>query len=179
MSWYIAIQHIHLQRLVCVLLCICSWRGPVPILHHHDEFAGHRELREAHLLVFHESGGVREANGKQPDRDQPDGQQSDGDWHWHIIVPTSLPSDGQTDQQHDAAAKWLSLELGCAMAFRLDCKASSEFSLLVMDNTFTAHDQYSQFEHQPARPAYQQPASDFGARLNGTCLSALTGVSLI
>lgn len=41
------------QQILCLLLCLSTWRGPVPMLHHHDAFQDSTQ-RERHEHHFHE-----------------------------------------------------------------------------------------------------------------------------
>ncbi len=41
------------QQILCLLLCLSTWRGPVPMLHHHDAFQDSTQ-RERHEHQFHD-----------------------------------------------------------------------------------------------------------------------------
>jgi len=40
------------SRLLCLLLCVTAWRGPLPLLHDHDAMANW-SARNAHSVQFH------------------------------------------------------------------------------------------------------------------------------
>lgn len=60
-----------MHTFVCIVLAICSWRGPVPVLHHHAQYPA--DLRQQHLAIFHETSA-----------DNADGCD---EWHWHLALP--------------------------------------------------------------------------------------------
>lgn len=66
-----------LRQMLCLLLCACSWRGPVPVMHHHDQMPSQPAVQQSHLAVFHS------------DADDT----GSADWHWHFVLPQSLPTD--------------------------------------------------------------------------------------
>ncbi len=69
--------------LVCVL-CLCAWRGPIPVAHCHAEVIS-PQLME-HLLKHH--GGDATAI------------ESLREWHWHFVMPH--PTDRHEGETNDA-----------------------------------------------------------------------------
>ena len=67
--------HRRIQIFLSLLLCVLTWRGPVPMLHHHEEFAGDTAAIQTHEAVFHPGS---------PGKDLQE-------WHWHFVVPAALP----------------------------------------------------------------------------------------
>lgn len=51
-----------LQRVLCLLLCVCSWGGPVPILHSHESLRLMGRL-DQHLSVYHRSSLSLDSTG--------------------------------------------------------------------------------------------------------------------
>ena len=67
-----------LQRLMCLLLCVCSWNGPIPLLHNHETLRLSGQLPQ-HLQCFHRTCGSAETCGV----------------HWHFASVRDI--DGQGD----------------------------------------------------------------------------------
>lgn len=62
------------------LLCLASWRGPLPVLHGHDLAPAIMETPASvmtHIHRFHSHG----------DLSQP------GHWHWHLLLPWEEPTE--------------------------------------------------------------------------------------
>lgn len=61
------------QQVLCLLLCVCTWRGPVPVLHNHASLpdAAHRQQHSLTCHVAVEASAV------------PPGET---DWHWHFAL---------------------------------------------------------------------------------------------
>ncbi|MCA9054623.1 MAG: hypothetical protein KDA75_12350 [Planctomycetaceae bacterium] len=76
------------RRVLCLLLAICLWRGPVPLCHLHADSAETSDLAGPslawHLQWFH--GGAFAPS------------ESLG-WHWHFVVPGDSDGDGQRDAE--------------------------------------------------------------------------------
>lgn len=102
-----------IQTFLSLLLCALSWRGPVPVLHHHDEFSADTTAMRTHEAAFHPG-----ASGKNP-----------REWHWHFVVPGALPAgeplSDRTSCPSDimclACALAVSSEAGCG---RMSCDLS-------------------------------------------------------
>jgi hypothetical protein len=45
------------SRLLCLLLCVTAWRGPLPLLHDHDAMAD-LSARTAHSVQFHADNSI-------------------------------------------------------------------------------------------------------------------------
>jgi hypothetical protein len=58
-----------LQRVLCLLLCVCSWEGPVPILHTHESLRLSGLLNQ-HLLAHHSTSVSVDPAGV----------------HWHFVL---------------------------------------------------------------------------------------------
>ncbi len=65
------------QQVLCVLLCFCCWRGPVPVFHHHDFLDETQAVRESHAQVYHHDCDASCCH----------------EWHWHLITPAAVPGD--------------------------------------------------------------------------------------
>jgi hypothetical protein len=48
-----SINHRTFQQVLCLLICVCAWRGPVPVLHDHDAVKS-SELQTRHAQAFHD-----------------------------------------------------------------------------------------------------------------------------
>ncbi len=87
-------KHISRRRqLLCALLCVCSWRGPVPMVHHHDQLAEQSVVRRSHLCVFHDDAWSDSCN----------------DWHWHLVTPVSAPAENPEASETYLIQEFLSL----------------------------------------------------------------------
>ena len=76
------------RRLLCLLLALCLWRGPLPLCHLHADSAESTGLAGPsltwHLQWFH-PGTLS-------------GSESFG-WHWHFVLPGDADGDGQRDAE--------------------------------------------------------------------------------
>ncbi len=90
-----------LHTFVCILLCIGSWRGPVPVIHHHAQYDS--EVRERHEHRFHaEMTGCCEL---------------ESDWHWHLAIPGE--DDGNLPSREKSFPSEI-LTLACRVAIETD-----------------------------------------------------------
>ncbi len=55
-------NHRTLQQVVCLLICVCAWRGPVPVLHDHHAMTD-LELQNRHTQTFHHGQELDEITG--------------------------------------------------------------------------------------------------------------------
>lgn len=102
------------QRLLCGLLCVCSWRGPVPVAHHHDQLSSRQDMQRSHVAVFHAAAAAPgEAQAVQADLNE---------WHWHFVLPDSLPTDKPGTPAERAVPELLSL--ACCVALHGDLLTS-------------------------------------------------------
>lgn len=76
------------RQLWCVLLCVLSWRGPVPVLHCH---AGDAEADNIHL--------VEHLNAYHPSHDTAD------DWHLHVMLMSDLVAGSCDDDEGEPATE--------------------------------------------------------------------------
>lgn len=68
-----------LQRLMCLLLCVCSWNGPMPLLHNHESLRLSGLLPQ-HLSCFHRACKGTESSGL----------------HWHFASVRDIYGEGDT-----------------------------------------------------------------------------------
>lgn len=78
------------RRVICLLLCLAIWRGPLPVWHEHEAPSDLHTLTPqlaAHLRTWH----------ARPHHEQRD--HADEKWHWHVFVPWQVPlfPDGEDD----------------------------------------------------------------------------------
>lgn len=154
-------QSSRLHTFVCVVLAICSWRGPVPVLHHHDQYSA--DLRQQHLAIFHEtsaeSAGVCD------------------EWHWHLALP------GDADPTQDCSSKNVPADVyTLAFCVALDGNSQSmAFESLVFQwmNCQTVSGISPEPVRDQASLLADQQQAIFTDRLCLHDLSSLTGVALI
>ena len=109
-------NHRTLQQVLCLLICVCAWRGPVPVLHDHDAVKG-SEFQTRHAQAFHNGQRIDEVVGL----------------HWHLGFPEDVT--GEECPARDEAAPELtlfacataatSLEVSAAASFRLELNATN------------------------------------------------------
>ncbi len=99
MTGLLTLHGSRMQRLICLLVCMCAWRGPVPVLHQHDLLQADSENLARHMERFHSClPGCAEA------------QWAGNDWHWHFALP-SQPTE------HDGEPAWPDVPPELAAAF--------------------------------------------------------------
>ncbi|MEZ6061771.1 MAG: hypothetical protein R3C19_15595 [Planctomycetaceae bacterium] len=147
------------QRLLCLLLCVCAWRGPVPIVHHHESLRNSAVRYARHIAAFHEC--------------PEDG--CDNKWHWHLAMPDQPPND-------DDEASWPEVPVDLTAAFAVVTAQSSGNMAapdLDMDDQISA----ALYRLNAAEPRQRRPCSgDAGSFLQSFAgsapMCALTGVAL-
>ncbi|MCA9081473.1 MAG: hypothetical protein KDA58_12995 [Planctomycetaceae bacterium] len=77
-------------RLLCLLLCAATWRGPLPWLHQHADAANaglHEAQTVEHCRQYHGNGLATVCS----------------DWHWHVLLPWTqgAQDNEQTPVDHD------------------------------------------------------------------------------
>jgi hypothetical protein len=70
-------------RLLCLLLCLATWRGPLPWIHEHEDNPTTTALA-GHLAAYH--AGSHDHHG----------------WHWHVLMPFGRCPCGE---DHDDTAR--------------------------------------------------------------------------
>ena len=152
-------NHRSLQQVLCLLICVCAWRGPVPVLHDHDAVRG-SELQIRHAQAFHNGQRVDEIIGL----------------HWHLGFPEDIT--GEKCPPRDEAAPELSLFASTAAVS--SCEISAAASLQLKLNVLTAPYVVSESDEASsssrglsARCAFLQTL------LSELPLSAVTGVCVV
>jgi len=152
-------NHRTLQQVVCLLVCFCAWRGPVPVLHDHHALTG-SGLQERHIEAFHDGQPIDEVVGL----------------HWHLAFPEDL-----TDDQcpvRDEATPELPL-FACASA-ALSCESSDVQTMQLILRACTEHfvSDVVILNHVPL-PCTSRPRSFLQTLLSEIVLSEVTGVCLV
>jgi hypothetical protein len=130
-------------------------------MHHHDQLPSQPAVQRSHLAMFHSD---------------PEDTGS-ADWHWHFVLPQSLPTDEQDSPATRTVPEFLSLaccfviggELLNAAAFpefRKQAVVAPEFPLVL--NARLAADR------DPDRPR-----SFLSSMTSSAPVAALTGVAII
>ena len=147
-------KHRTLQQVLCLLICVCAWRGPVPVLHDHDAVRG-SELQTRHAQAFHNGQRVDEIVGL----------------HWHLGFPEDVT--GEKCPARDEAVPELTL-FACATAsnsFELTAVASLQLEFKALSASYLVSAEASLASRRADEPcAFLQPL------LNELPLSAVTGV---
>jgi hypothetical protein len=98
------------HRLICLLLCVTVWNGPVPVLHSHEVYSDTSSL-QVHIDEFH--SGVKCSVSSEP--------------HWHLVFVDELAHDltaGETS--HDCPV--LPLQVMQESPVASDCTVCAESS---------------------------------------------------
>ncbi|MCA9009368.1 MAG: hypothetical protein KDB01_06460 [Planctomycetaceae bacterium] len=69
-------QHRSVQQAICLLVCLCAWRGPVPVLHDHAALSD-LALQSRHSQKFHDGLCVEAVIGL----------------HWHLAFPEDITGE--------------------------------------------------------------------------------------
>ena len=152
-------NHRTLQQAVCLLICVCAWRGPVPVLHDHQALTD-SGLQERHVQAFHEGQRIDEIVGM----------------HWHLAFPEDVT--GEQCPVRDEATSELSL-FACASAVLTFASAETEamlFTLRVSTEDFVSN---VAILNDAPQQAGGEPRSFLQTLLSEIPLSALTGVCLV
>ncbi len=152
-------KHRTLQQVLCLLICVCAWRGPVPVLHDHDAVRG-SELQTRHAQAFHNGQRVDEIVGL----------------HWHLGFPEDVT--GEKCPARDEAVPEQTL-FACATAsnsFEMTAAASLQLEL----NALTAPYVVSVSDEASLSPrVLSAPCAFLQTLLSELPLSAVTGVCRI
>lgn len=102
-------KHRSLQQAICLLVCVCAWRGPVPVLHDHAALSD-LELQSRHSHVFHDGLQTEAVVGL----------------HWHLAFPEDVT--GEESPARDESTSDLPLfACASAVAYMEVVNASAEY----------------------------------------------------
>lgn len=152
-------NHRTLQQAVCLLICVCAWRGPVPVLHDHHALAD-SNLQERHSQAFHDGQQIDEIAGL----------------HWHLAFPEDVT--GEQSPIRDEATAELPL-FACASAALTFASAESHamlFTLSACAADFVSNVVILNVAPQQAR---NELRSFLQSLLSENPLSTVTGVCLV
>ena len=150
-------KHRTLEQALCLLICVCAWRGPVPVLHDHDGVRN-SELQIRHAQAFHNGQRIDEIVGL----------------HWHLGFPEDVT--GEKCPARDDATPELPL-FACATAAN-SCEVSAAASLQLELNASNASYVVSAEASVPSRGA-NEPCAFLQTLLSELPLSTVTGVCLV
>jgi hypothetical protein len=148
-------------RLTCLLLCLVTWRGPLPWIHEHEMdplAAGDHALAE-HLATYHA------------------GSHDHGGWHVHVLVPFGRCPCGEEREEpsplHDPLSYYGALAAPKAPAITSAHSIAPDWHELPYSEAFAR----VHTGHGASRPTH--PAASFlGSLLATAPLRAVTGVAL-
>ena len=152
-------KHRTLQQVLCLLICVCAWRGPVPVLHHHDAVRG-SDLQNRHAQAFHNGQRFDEIIGL----------------HWHLGFPEDVT--GEKCPARDEAVPELTL-FACATvsnSFESTAAASLQLELNVQSAPCVVRIRAG--APLPSR-GLNAPCAFLQTLLSELPLSAVTGVCLV
>jgi hypothetical protein len=151
------------MRLICVLLCLVTWRGPLPWVHEHDadELSATADHGLAkHLAVFH------------ADADDQEG------WHWHILLPFGRCPCQEERQERSPTHDPLS-DYGALVIARTPTAAAAHWTALACDEAAAIYGRLDlPYEAKGGHDPPQRPASFLSSLLTTAPLRAVTGVAL-
>lgn len=152
-------QHRTFQQVLCLLICVCAWRGPVPVLHDHDAVKN-SELQTRHAQAFHDGQQIQSIVGL----------------HWHMGFPEDVT--GEECPARDEATAELPL-FACASAANSD-QITAATSLQLEFNALNAP-QFILVEIDASLRSRSagQPRAFLQTLLSELPLSAVTGVCLV
>ena len=152
-------KHRTLQQVFCLLICVCAWRGPVPVLHDHDAVRG-SELQTRHAQAFHNGQRVDEISGL----------------HWHLGFPEDVTGEKCPTRDEVApelplfacAAAAGSFEIPAADSLQLELNALTAWSVVRVND-----------EASLSSRGFNAPCAFLQTLLSKRPLSAVTGVCLV
>ena len=148
-------NHRTFQQVICLLVCVCAWRGPVPVLHDHQALTN-SALQDRHARAFHVGQPVDELTGL----------------HWHFGFPEDVT--GEKCPVRDEATSDLSL-FACASA-----TASFEFhDTSALQLMLSASAEYFFARFLVPNAEHRHPDGMPRSLLVEVPLSAVTGVCLV
>lgn len=151
------------------MLCVCTWRGPVPVLHNHASLADIAH-RLQHSLTCHSAASVSAGRTHEP---------GETDWHWHFALWSDIGGTRCGDTQPLAAeADGFVWSSGVRMA-GIQAHELSQSAFCRSQAAWLVGELLPQ--HVSVPPAVQRGApSSFLATLRAESpLVAITGINLI
>ena len=152
-------SHRTLQQVVCLLICVCAWRGPVPVLHDHHALTN-SEMQNTHSQAFHAGQPIEEIVGL----------------HWHLAFPEDLTGD--QCPVRDEATSELPLFACASAALAFESCAAQTMQLTLRAGTEHCVSDVVILNRVPL-PATTGPRSFLQTLLSENPLSAVTGVCLV
>ncbi len=149
-------NHRTFQQVLCLVICVCAWRGPVPVLHDHDAVKS-SELQTRHAQAFHNGQRIDETVGL----------------HWHLGFPEDIT--GEKFPARDEATPETSL-FACSSASssgEITAKASLQLELNALSVT---HSTAACAGKSLPSPAAGESCAFLQLLLSERPLSAVTGV---
>ncbi|MCA9036635.1 MAG: hypothetical protein KDA91_15975 [Planctomycetaceae bacterium] len=141
------------QQAFRLMLCLCMWRGPVPMMHHHSHSPESHAAQAAHIRTFHEASPVCFT-----------------EWHWHLVTPGSLPEHSGDSPQRNVVEDLLSLI--CSPESHANDVAVLNEGLLIESFDFRVS-----VGTEP--PISNAPGSFLNTLLPSKSLAAVTGTAII
>ena len=152
-------NHRAFQQVLCLLICISAWRGPVPVLHDHDAVRS-SELQIRHAQTFHDHQQLVEIVGL----------------HWHLGFPEDIT--GEKCPARDEATPELPL-FACTTAAS-SCEVSAAASLQAEWTALSATYGITVSADAPLSSRHaNEPCAFLQTLLGELPLSAVTGVCLV
>ena len=152
-------NHKTLQQVICLLISLCAWRGPVPVLHDHHALTD-EALQNRHALVFHEGQSLDQIVGL----------------HWHLAFPEDLNGD-QCPVRDDATSE-LPLFACASAALCFESIEAQTMQLMLRACPEHVNSDVVILPRVP-RPDTTGPRSFLQTLLSEIPLSAVTGVDLV
>ena len=152
-------NHRTLQRVVCLLICVCAWRGPVPVLHDHHAMTN-SELQHRHSRAFHDGQQIDEIAGL----------------HWHLAFPEDVAGDQCPVQDEATSELPLFACASAVLSFESAEAQTMQLTLRVCTEDFVSD--VVILKHAPPQPA-TEPRTFLQTLLCKTPLSAVTGACLV
>ncbi len=153
-------NHKTLQQVVCLLICVCAWRGPVPVLHDHHALTTDSALQNRHSRAFHDGRQIDEIVGL----------------HWHLAFPEDVTGD-QYPVRDEATSELPLFACASAAVFFESAEAQAmQCALRVCTEDFrSAHVNPPEICSQRTT----EPRSFLQTLLSEIPLSSVTGVCLV
>lgn len=148
------------RSICCLLICASTWKGPLPMIHHHSMQDSQSAHREAHLHVFHSEAISEDC------------------WHWHIVVPAAAgePTD-DTHRSATVAGDLLMPPAGDSSCHVTISELRGEFSGWTALLTSLGHCDVS--NRRSASEVLDADRSPLNRMLSRSCLCSVTGVALV
>jgi hypothetical protein len=150
-------NHRTFQQVLCLLICVCAWRGPVPVLHDHDAVRS-SEQQIRHAQTFHDGHQLEAIVGL----------------HWHLGFPEDIT--GEKCPARDEATPELPLFACTTAASSCEVSAAASLQLTALSATYAIT--VSANTSLSSRNA-NEPCAFLETFLSELPLSAVTGVCLV